>query len=145
MSNTIIRRVEAEGNALHVSRLKRMDDSGTGQRIHEEFVLQRVIEWQKMCYDTWIAKTGDEIVGYAVDRQLGEGYLSYGIYVTPACRNNGIGTLLEAAQIGRARALGREYIRSSVSVGNGPSMRIQEKFGFAFDRSGTEYIVTKKL
>ncbi|MBS3051371.1 MAG: GNAT family N-acetyltransferase [Candidatus Aenigmarchaeota archaeon] len=146
MSTVVIKRAETDDEILSIIPLKQSDDSECiKQQVPEEVALQRVIEWREMHYDVWMAKAGLDVVGYAVGKRQDGGYRSYGIYVEPAHRNRGIGTLLKNAQIEHARKCYCEYIWSNVSENNKPSIRVQEKHGFEFERSGAGYVVTKSL
>ena len=146
MANAVIKRAETDDEVLSVAPLKRADDSECiRQVISEEVALERVIEWRERHYDVWIARSGDDTVGYAVGEKKGESYQSYGIYVAPLYRNGGIGTMLKAAQIDHARQCSCEYIWSNTSETNRPSIRVHEKHGFRFEPSGAGYIVSKRL
>ncbi len=146
MQDVKIKRAKTDDEILSVASLKQADDSEcTRQAIPEETALQRVVEWREMSYDVWIAESDGIVVGYAVGKRVDEAYLSYGIYVMPFFRRKGIGTMLKAAQVDHARECGCEYIRSSVSKSNVPSIRVQEKHGFEFETNIGGYIVSKRL
>ncbi|WP_126974595.1 GNAT family N-acetyltransferase [Frigidibacter oleivorans] len=74
-----------------------------------------------------------------------QGYASYGewrafagfrhtvehsVYVAPAARGGGVGRLLMAALIDRARAQGKHVMVAGIEAGNLASIRLHESFGF---------------
>ena len=141
--------VKNDDDLLAIALLKRADDSEcTGNKISEDLALEKIMRIRDGGSDFWIARDGQNPVGYALGILEGESYESYrsqGIYVVSDYRGRGIGTALKQAQIAFARDLGCDEIWSNIADANKASKRVQEKTGFSFEPNAGGYIVRLPL
>jgi phosphinothricin acetyltransferase len=76
-----------------------------------------------------------EVVGYASfgDWRPFDGFchtVEHSVYIRADQRGNGLGPLLMAALIERARACGKHVMVAAIESGNGASIRLHERLGF---------------
>ncbi len=106
-----------DDDLLAIVPLKQADDSELiNSLISEDLALDKVISIRRDGSDFWIARLGENAVGYAIGAVHEGSYRAQGIYVVPKYRQRGIGLALEQAQIEFARAQGCDEIFSNVML-----------------------------
>ena len=76
--------------------------------------------------------TGSGVNGKQLETWLDEAHIT-NIAVKAGNRGNGIGTLLMAELISRARLLGIKYMTLEVKDGNAPAIALYKSFGFTVE------------
>jgi L-amino acid N-acyltransferase len=90
---------------------------------------------QQRSYPVLVAEVEHQVVGFASfgDFRPWEGYrytVEHSIYVTPDRHRQGIGRLLLASLIDRARAAGKHSMIGGIDAANTASLRLHGQFGF---------------
>ncbi|RJQ16924.1 N-acetyltransferase [Candidatus Woesearchaeota archaeon] len=129
MSDIAITVIKAEEDLIDLISLKQACDELYVGPISEDSALHKLLNMNAYS-DFYVARRGQQPIGYVQGNAVGEAYYSEEMYVMPEFRRQGCASALIKAQIEFARKSGLKTVQTVLSKENSTGIKLYEQCGF---------------